>query len=269
MVYKKRSNPRYAKKRVYRRKTATASKRKPTFAKRVKTVISHMAENKSQFHTANMPLVPYSASDWALSVTPITPYQFYTTILQGSGAGQRVGNSIHIKSLKLTGVLRALPYNATTNTDPVPMYVKLLFLTKKDTPTELFPSLADVLQFGNDSSGPGSTAELQRMQRPINKDNWIYHTSRVFKLGYANYAGTSADINAQTFANNDFKLNHFVNIDLTKYCTKNIKFDDNTSIPSSRNIVMYPLLYTANGSTIINQTPASFNYSIDIVYEDM
>jgi len=53
------------------------------------------------------------------------------------------------------------------------------------------------------------------------------HTA-YYKVGYAAYAGIGNDTNAQFFENNDYKLNQFVNVDLTKYCVKNIKFDDNS-----------------------------------------
>jgi len=268
MVYKKRA---YAKKRVVRRRArAPSTKKKPTFEKRVKSVISRMAENKVQNHTNYLQLQAYGATNWGLTITPMTPDTLYMTILQGAGQGQRIGNSIRVKSLRLTGVLRALPYNLTTNGNPVPVYVKLMFLTRKDTPTELYNSLTDVLQLGNDSISPGTSAQIERMQRPVNTDVWTYHTSRTFKVGYSSYSGTSFDEEHQIFANNDFKMNQFVNIDLTKFCTKNIKFDDNTANPSTRNIVMYPILYTAHGIEMgPSQVPVGFNYSIDIVYEDM
>lgn len=267
MVYKKRA---YAKKRVVRRRARVPPTKKPTFEKRVKTVISRMAENKVQNHSDYLSLQGYGATNWGLTITPMTPDTLYMTILQGAGQGQRIGNSIRVKSLRLTGLIRALPYSALTNPNPTPIYVKLLFLTRKDAPTELYNSLTDVLQLGNDSVSPGASSQLERMQRPVNTDVWTYHTSRTFKVGYSSYSGTSADADQQVYSNNDFKMNHFVNIDLTKYCTKNIKFDDNTANPSSRNIVMYPILYTANGTNLgFNDVPVSMHYSIEMSYEDI
>jgi len=254
------------KKRVNKRKSAP----KATFAKRVKTVISRMTENKTQNFRGTLTCFPYTNVNWVTSVIPMTPDNLFLNITQGVGQGQRVGNSISVKSLKLSGVLRPLPYSATTNPTPCPLYVKFFFLTKKELPTDINVSLSDLFQYGNSSEGPGDSSEIRNMNRMINTDSWTVHTTRTYKLGYGNYGGTGSDIAAQTNTNNDFKMNHFVNVDLTKYCVKNIKFNDNNADPTTRNIIMYPIVYTANGSVMSNAAfPAQFSYALDIVYEDL
>jgi len=261
--YRKKSS---MKKRAYKRKSAP----KATFAKRVKTVISRMAENKTQNFRGSTHVFPYTNTNWVTSVIPMTPDNLFLNIAQGVGQGQRIGNSITIKSLKLSGVLRPLPYSATTNPTPVPLYVKLFFLTRKEIPTDLTVSLADLFQYGNTSEGPGNSTEIKNMNRQINTDAWTVHTMRTYKLGFANYAGTGSDAGQQFNANNDFKLNHFINIDLTKYCVKNVKFNDNNADPTTRNIVMYPIVYTANSSFMSDAAyPAKFEYALDVVYEDL
>jgi len=266
MVYKKKVG---GKKRIYRRKARVPStKKKMTFDKRVKTVISRMAENKNQNFKGSVGLVPYGNANWGSTITPCSPDTLYLTITQGVGQGDRVGNSIRVKSLKFSGVLRALAYDSLLNPTPVPHYVKMFFLTRKDTPTDIYSGFTDVLQFGNNSEGPGNASQLRNLYRPVNTDAWTVHTTRIFKLGYSIYQGTGANTTAQFHSNNDFKLNQFVNVDLTKYCTKIIKFDDNTANPSTRNIVMYPVIYTADGSPVSSKYSA-LDYSLDIVYEDM
>lgn len=268
VAYRKRSYRKKSstKRRVYKRKSAP----KATFAKRVKTVISRMAENKTQNFRAGMNLYHYTAPNWGLSVVPCTPDTLFLSIQQGVGQGDRIGNSIKVKSLKLTGVVRPLPYSATTNPEPSPLYLKLFFLTRKDNPANIFPNLGDLFQYGNSAESPGNSTLLQNMNRQINTDSWMVHTTRTFKLGYANYGGTGGSLDSQLHANNDFKLNHFINVDLTKYCVKTLKFNDNTTDPNTRNIVMYPVIYTANGANLANNSiTARMEYALDIVYEDM
>lgn len=261
--YQKRN----AKKAPARRRRAPA--RKPTFDKRVKAVISRMAENKVvNFRQTSSSLLAYNNVNYAATIVPCTPFTSFLSIPQGVAQDERIGNSIRVKKLKLSGVIRALPYDATTNLDPCPIYVKLLFLTRKDAPMEIASSLGDLLQYGGAQEGPGT--DLVNLMRPFNKDEWTVHTVRTFKVGFANYEGTSANINGQYYANNDFKYNQFVNIDLTKYCVKTIKFDDNTVNPSTRNIMMYPLIYRADNlspSTVEKQ--AVFDYNLDFEFEDM
>jgi len=260
--YRKKSS---MKKRVYKKKSAS----KATFSKRVKTVISRMAENKHQNFRGGQVLYPYGSTNWGNSIISCTPDSLFLSIDQGTGQGERVGNSIRVKSLKLSGVIRILPHDAILNPNPVPHYIKFFFLTRKDTPTDIFGTLDGLLQYGNSSENPGNSTSLQNLYRPVNTDLWTIHTTKVFKIGYSNFGGTSADLGAQTFSNNDFKMNHFVNMDLTKYCTKHIKFNDNITTPTTRNVVLYPVLYTSDGSNVANQQLSRFEYALDIVYEDL
>lgn len=254
------------KKRAYKKKMP---KSKMSFNKRVKMVVSTMAENKVANFRSALNLVQYRAGvAWLASITPITPTASYLTIAQGSGQSDRTGNSIRVKSLKLTGVIRPTPYDLTTNTDPVPFFVKLFFLTRKDSPTAVYTAGTDVLQYGSTSESFGTG--LVNLNRPINTDEWTVHTTRTYKIGFSNYGGTSIDNGAQSWANNDFKLMQFVNIDLTKHCVKNIKFDDNTSNASTRNIVMYANIYYADSRAApAVEIPCIFEYAIDMQYEDM
>jgi len=267
VAYRKRNYRRKSsiKKRTYKKKSNV----KTSFAKKVKSVISRMAENKMSNFRGSLNIQAATATSWANSVIPCTPYTSFLAIDQGTGQGQRIGNSIRVKKLKISGVLRPLPYNVTTNTDPVPLFVKLMFMTRKDSTTVVSPIVSDLLQYGGASESMGF--QLGHIMRPINLDDWTVHTTRTFKLGYSSYEGTSIDPAAQSFANNDFKLCHFVNVDLTKYCPKVIKFDDNTFLPSTRNVVMYPFVYRADASAPITnaEIPAVFEMNLDFQYEDI
>jgi len=267
VAFRKRNNRKKTviKKRSYKKK----SNANATFSKKVKSVISRMAENKVANFRGSINMQAATATSWITTLIPCTPYTSYLAIDQGVGQGQRIGNSIRLKKLKLSGVLRPLPYNLTTNTDPVPLFIKLMFMTRKDSTTTVNTNVNDLLQYGSSSESPGY--QLVNLTRPVNTDDWTVHTVRTFKLGYSAYAGTSVDVAAQSFTNNDFKLNHFVNIDLTKYCPKIIKFDDNSFLPNSRNLVMYPFVYRADSSqpTTTAEIPAIFDLNLDMQFEDM
>lgn len=268
MVFRKTTKTAYKRKTAYRKKAAYPKKRLVSFDKRVKTVISKMAEDKVQNFRTRINIMGYNNTNWIDSIVPMTPASGGLVITQGLTQSSRIGNSIRLKKLKLAGVLRAQPYNVTTNTDPVPIYVKFLFLTRRDSPMAIYPTVTDILQFGSTSEAPGTA--LLNIMRPVNTDEWVVHTTKIFKLGYSSYTGTSSDAAAQYNSNNDFKLNHFVNLDLTKYCNKIFKFDDNTSNPSNRNVVLYPIVYAADNSDFLtNAIPAVFDYTLDITYEDV
>jgi len=269
MVFRKKSS---IKKRTPYKKRATRPVRKPavSFEKRVKTVISKMAENKMTDFRAVTNLHGSNGTSWNTTIIPVTPFQSFLSIAQGMGQGERIGNSIRIKKLQLKGVICPKGYNATTNPFPRPGFLKLFFLTRKDAPMELQSTITDVFQYAGSSEGFGTA--LYNLQRPINTDEWMVHTTRTFKVGYASATsiGAGAVGDSHYYANNDFKLANFFNIDLTKYCVKTIKFDDNSVNPSTRNIVMYPVWYSVDNATLgTTEIPASLHYDLHIEYEDM
>lgn len=250
------------------RKPAAKRATKPTFDKRVKAVISRMAENKIQNYRGTINVRAQTSTGWDTTVIPCTPFTAFLSIPQGVSQGERVGNTIRVKKLKFSGVLRPLPYNATSNPEPTPLFVKIMWMTRKDSPMEIFTSMSDLLQFGGSSESPGF--QLVNLQRPINLDEWTVHTHRTYKLGYSAYNGISSDTNYQFYENNDFKMNQFVNVDLTKYCVKNIKFDDNSVNPTTRNICMYAMVYRADsGTPAITDLPAALDFNLDFEYEDV
>jgi len=264
-----RKNKKYAKKtsgskkRVYKRNT------KSTFNKKVKSVISSMAENKLFDFRGTANLYGANNDNYAASIIPMTPYTGFLEIDQGVGQSDRIGNSIRIKKLQLNGVIRAAGYDSVYNPTPRPCMVKLYFLTRRTAPTTLYTSpLTDVLQYSSSSEGFG--IELQKLMSPINTDDWMVHTTRTFKVGFSSFDGSGNNPMSQSYNNNDFKICNFVKIDLTKYCNKIFKFDDNTTLPSTRNIVMYPVVYgigTQVPSTV--EVLANFAFNLHIEFEDM
>lgn len=270
MVYRKKSLGSYKKKSGYRKGPSNYKKKVPkvSFEKRVKNVISHIAETKTAEYRGSLNMLSANNVNYITGIIPCTPFTSYLSIPQGTGASERIGNQIRIKKLSLKGVIIPSAYNATTNPNPRPQFVKLFFLTRKDSPMEIYSTLTDVFQYGTTSEGFGTA--LYNLMRPINTDEWMCHLTKTFKVGYASSTGTGGVAGSEYYANNEFKITNFVNVDLTKYCPKIFKFDDNTVNPSSRNIILYPVVYTADGSVYGGgEVPATFQYNLQVEYYDM
>lgn len=263
-----RKNRKYAKKsgskkRLYKRKNPTAS-----FNKKVKAVISTLAENKSADYRGAIPLPASNNANYAVSIVPCTPFTSFLSIPQGVGQGERIGNQIRIKKLTMSGCVVPAGYSAGSNANPRPVFVKLFFLTRKDAPMEIASSVSDIFQYGNSSEGFG--VSLQNLMRKVNTDEWMYHTSKTFKVGFSANDGQGGIASNQYYNNNDFKLANLFSIDLTKFCVKNFKFDDNSVNPSTRNIIMYPILYSADSTAVgAGEVLANLQYSLHVEYEDM
>jgi len=267
--YKGKGRARRAGRRVRRPRRSYA--RKTTIKKMIKSEISRNLENKTYQFLGNpgVDLVPASSPGFDSSIIPVAPHAAYLAINQGSGQGGRVGNKIKITKLKLGGVLIPLGYNASTNTQPVPLNVKLwLFYDKEDT--QSIPSVAasnDFFQFG--STTIGFSDRLFDHSMPVNKDRYRVLATRTYKIGYASYTGTGSVPTQGNFANNDFKLNQNINIDLTKLVPKNYIFRDNNSTPTTRGLYMMWQPVYANGNAMAStQVVARFSYMLTVEYED-
>lgn len=262
------------KKRLYR-KAKRAFKRKPIIRKAmvskiVKREIAKNVENKTvQYLGTSHDILPSSSPGFDGQILPITPNAGYLVISQGAGQGGRIGNRIKIKNLKISGVVFPLQYNATTNPTPAPVQIKFWFFYDKEEPqTVPTPSAAgDFFQFGNSSITFQN--ELFDHSMPINTDRYRVLTTRTVKLGYAQYTGTGALPQQGNLANNDFKLNCRLNVNLTKYCVKNVVYRDTASTPTTRGIYMMAQPVYANGAPIASTAiPARLEYMMTCVYED-
>jgi len=207
MAYKKRT---FRRKPTIRRKKAGVAKRavkrarKTVFNRRVRSVISRMAETK---------VINYSASTFGLTGVGSTQFtNVIKTILptnvtggllssptQGTGQGARVGNKIMTKRLIMSGVLRANTlYDATLNHNACPLWVAFYAFRLKpqldDTPASAYNVVTtSFFQAGNSSQGFNGT--LVDLTREVNTQMVTLLKKRVF------FVGTSQVISA--FGNNN------------------------------------------------------------------
>lgn len=259
------------KKRAYRRKPRKASKapaKRRNFAKVVRSVVNKMAEVKRQTFASRINACASNGTGQLLSLTPITPYTSFISIVQGPGQGSRIGVKISPKSLIFKGVITPSPYNATTNPNPAPCYVKLFFLTRKDSPTSIVSTFSDLFQQGSSSSG--LTPNLVDLTKSINKDEWMIHSTRTYKIGHASNEGSGSSAVNSYWMNNDFKLCQMFSVNLTKAVGKVIRYDDNNVVPTSKCIYLLPVVYRADNQTPnVAELPITIDYSIDITYTDL
>lgn len=268
MAYRRfyRSKKGSRKPRAYKKRTAPKVK----FVKRVvKQVLSRNMETKIKEYAFSDNLLPYAVSAlYTNSVIPITPYPSYLSIDQGVGQAQRIGNTIRTKRLVLRGYIAPVAYHATINPNPRPVIVKLVFCTSKDNRTTLdTTSLGNFFQYNNSYQSP--SGNMFDMVRSFNTDSWIIHKVLTFKVAPAVCNGTGANAAAQNFANNDFKYSNNFTIDLTKYCSKILKFEDTIGYPMNPIIQMVPLVACPNDSTFgAAEVPAALTYNITYTYTD-
>lgn len=257
-------------KRIYKRKTLAKSKVVSSSVKEyVQKTIHREIENKGYQLQYTASLYGVNGSS-VLNAFPVCPYSGYMAISQGVGVNARSGNSIKTRSLMFKYVLRPLTYDATINSVPQPYEIQMIFCRVKNNPTSL-PVSAEVnqlFQLNNSSLGPQGT--LEDLCIPFNKDYWEILKVVRHKIGYADNTGSGAQLTAQYFANNDFKLNVVGSVNLTKYYPKTVKFNDTTTTPTTKGIFLLINVIPAGSSAAIPaaQLPIRIHSYIDYQYED-
>lgn len=258
-----------------------AKSQKKFVAKIAKQVMSRMSENKQVVKPFNIdPQILQTGTittvNNCFAITPCSQTTSAPNIFSGVNSDERVGNRVHTKSVKLSITLFPNPYAATTNTGPVPMYIRMYILKKRINPFTL-PSIAeltdattgDFFRLGDETTG--FTGSLVDMNYHVNEEKYKYITHYDFKLGYSSNNGTGAGTQPtyQYFNNNDFKLSYVRTLDLTKYCPKQIVWDNDTNTTTTPPVWVVMQGVAANGGILpSNQLPWHINTFTTFEYED-
>lgn len=229
-------------------------------------------ENKTQYFQVSNTLYGSAGGNFLTNnLWPLSPWTGVLNIPQGVGQADRVGNRIKTMRATLKLILLPMQFNAGTNPNPIPMDINVFIFKTKPGSTNLSDVNTiitnDFFQVGNTSSGFGNN--LTDLTGVINKDKIILHYWRRFKVGYALANGSGPLAAQQYFANNDYKYNQIINIDITKYIIKNVNFEDavNTATTSPTFMLVQPV-WADNQSIPATTIPAYMTFSVHYEYED-
>lgn len=271
MAYRKRTFKKA--KRTFKRKSYAKKSRKVSpLKKMVKQIIARNVENKSkQFWVNDQVLYPSNATNFPNNVLQICPNSSTLAIVQGLGQGGRIGNEIKTRKLVMEGIFAPLPYDATTNANPRPVEVQMIFFYDREDPNN--PPIVGSTFFQDGSNSTGFQNTLVDLIKPVNEDRYRVFSRKTFKLGYSQYAGSATNTTNQSifqaYSNNDFKANHRFKIDCTKWYPKTVKFNDNLSDPMTRGLYCLVQYVDAFGQSFLNSSAiVELTYSVNMVYED-
>lgn len=169
-------------------------------------------------------------------------------ILQGTGNASRIGNRIRTKKLTIKGVFTPTGYDGVYNPGPTPMQIKMYVFYDKYDPTAVPRPDASGDFFDNGNGTRTFARDVTDMMMPVNTDRYRILTTRKFKLGFQQYTGSGNNPPNGNYSNNDFKLNCNFSLDLTKYYPKNVRFMDNSSLPTTRSLYCMVEAVTCSGS---------------------
>jgi len=275
-TYKRRAAP---KRRTYKKKAAS----KPTIKRMIKREIDRATEDKyvdvlNKGRTLVSPLnTSYFDDNNIIKLTPSNSDGSFGSlrVVQGLGAGQRIGNVIKIKKLTFKGTLIPLGYQSLTNPIVKPLQVKMFLFYRRSIPTVKpgVQAYADFFAFNGESQIIG--ADLVSMWAQPNEQAYRVLATKMFKVGRASNdqygSGITGPVNLR---NNDFKLNANFNMDITNLVPKIVKYHADSVGPSTGDVLsrgLYAMFVpvAADGTELdASSMPLELSYALRMVYED-
>lgn len=248
------------------------------YPSQVKRLISKTEEIKIANVKANGGLQTFSVAtpsmpNWNYGV--MSPSQSATSISINMGQGvntqSRIGNRVRTKQLLFKHTLSAAYYNAGSNTAPRPCFVRMMFFKDKQFGCQdlLYSDItgAGADLFENGATNQGYSGTLWDNQLDINLEDYTPCFERTYKIGQAADTGTGNQPGGQYFANNDFQFSISDRIDLTKYCPKDIVYNNNGAVTTPWLFMVIQVVAAtgdvlAPGQSLVNiQTELTYRYT--------
>lgn len=246
----------------------------------VKQAIHRNVENKMRESGGLNYLVPTTYGNYQQqSIFPLTPYfeaglstSQNLDITQGTGVSNRVGNQIKTRSGYFKAVIYPAPYSASFNPTPQPLNVTMWVFTLKSGLTDSTGTVLSTLQsnwFKNQNGALPITNTLQDQVLVPNTDVINVKYRKTFKLGYASDTGTGVSVTNQSFANNDYRLNHVIKVNMTRFLRKAIRYVDNNAQPStSTTWCCFTIANASNSAFASTAVPAYIQWEYKYQFED-
>lgn len=194
----------------------------------------------------------------------------------GTQDAQRIGNSVRTKRLTFRGMFFPYFHDGTDNIFPKPLEIQLMLVKVKgtallDDPVTVAGAAASSFHEANNSV-TGLFGDLKDFVYPENKNLFTVLGTKRFKVGNAAYESTGGSTTDYFAANNDFKYNHLVSWDLTKYVDKKFIWNDiGATEPSNKKLYIFMQAIRADGTVTSSSTgykACQCNFRFDYTYTD-
>jgi hypothetical protein len=232
-----------------------------SLVKTIKSVVGRQAERKAYFdYASNISITSASNS------VPVFRY-LLPTIAQGTGFSGRIGSKVTVKRAVIRGHVNILPYNAITNPQPIPIYLKMWLVSCKTINTSALsstPIASDFFDVVN--TAVSFQGNMLDMEFTLDGQTWTLYASRTFKLG-AGYVSSVGPTSTGGYYDNSsmslpFSFNYGKHL-------KTLDFNDASNTPTNRNMFLVFQTANADGSNAAGYTNAEFHYNLRVDYVDM
>lgn len=251
--------------RLRRGRFTRRTKRVPkTFKRYVKREIGRRIENKEYIsYGANQ-----SVKSAGSGVSPVV-FGLIPSMSNGTNDSTLIGNELKPKYGVLRGHVNLLPYNATTNPNPGPVYVKIWILKSLLLQGQLnAPStqLDFTSFFKINNSAVSFQGNMMDLELPVNQEYWRVLSTKTMRLGATSYSATGP-VSSGTYFDNSVMSRRFV-FNWGRYCRKILKYADNGGTCTNNNVYFVLQVVGADGQTTTNYYPVEYHYVNHFKYED-
>lgn len=197
----------------------------------------------------------------------IYPFQLYIApqLSQGLGDGQRVGDEVNIKSGKMTLFVNLLPYNATTNPNPCPFWVRVWIVSYKKQQTNSIAA-TDILSsfFRVPTTSLSFQSNMLDMALEVNRESWTVHSERLIRVG-STAPSTTGPVSSGSYFDSSVAS---VNLDFTLPLRGPLVFNDGGTTASNKNLWLLMQTVPMNGTNNSSYFSAECHYNISFDYTD-
>lgn len=189
------------------------------------------------------------------------------SIPTGSTMNTRVGNEVTVTEAKMKIAVNLLPYNATTNPNLTPIYVKFYLVSCRSTNTSTLTSTPVASNFFILAPNPiGFQANMLDMVMPINEEGWIVHRTETVKLGVSYASGTGPASTGNWY--DQSSMSHLLEFDVSPILGK-LRYANNSNDPYNRNLFMIMQAVSCDGTAGGLSVPAEYHFTFQVKYTDV
>jgi len=264
MFFRKRNYRRRGLRRGARRTNLRRKKVSKVVKSYVKKQIHRQIENKERIvYAANNDLTATSYSTQSVGLLPSIP--------QGLEVQSRIGNQIKIVNGVIKGHFNIKPYNATTNPNVPPVWVRILLVKNLRLKSAAqYLNSTDLAQiFRGNGTALAQQNNMLDMELPINDDLFRVLGSKMFKLGTTGFSTLANDPISSGSYHDMSNMSKPFYFNWGKYVKSALKFDDNDVdyYPQNNNLFLVFLCAHADGTTNA-YTPVEYHYVNHVKFED-
>lgn len=230
----------------------------------IKKVLVNQAEKKEFInYGANQSLITASGTTFAnINLIP--------AIAQGTSSSQRIGNEINVTNGWVRICVNLLPYNAVSNPNNPPLYVKIWIIYPKQqqgsTLSGLNPTIGSSF-FKLNGANTGPQGNMLDICLPVNDNLWGVLQTKTRMIGVTGTNATGPASTSSWMDNN--KMSAMFDFDITKHLGK-LQYNDTTSNdPTNKSLFAVMQAVNADGTAGGTYTMCEYHFSFCMQYTDV